>query len=446
MRGIEVIPSAKRFINSLRNMGYNFSQAVADLVDNSIEADATQVAIDIEFDGDDSWVRIADNGRGMKPKELQEAMRYGSERDYDSNDLGRFGLGLKTASMSQCRRLSVASRSNPTRMGVVAYLWDLDHVERTNRWEILPIERNGLGPTIRQPLKDSTGTVVLWQRLDRILDDHEHPYGEAARKRLSQECRELELYLGMIFHRFLTGEVRGKRLKLRLNGNDIRPWDPFCRTETKTRRLQPIPIAVQHEKKSCEVLLEPYILPHQDDFSSPAAFRDASGLAGWNQQQGFYIYRAGRMIQSGGWSSLHARDEHLKLARVALSFPPSLDEVFKINVAKMSVQLPAQIRYMVQNAIVPVRKLAREVYDRKPGRSKVPKPSPPSVSSHSDPAPTTSSAPRNTAAETPTSDGIDPVRLLSIEEWSERLLAAANDHERPVVESVLSRLRKQLEG
>src|ERR1700757_2429541 len=100
-KGHELIPSAKRLIKSLRDMGYDFSQAVADIVDNSIEARATVVAIDVEFDGDDSWVRVADNGTGMRPEELREAMRYGAQREYEEDDLGKFGLGLKTASMSQ---------------------------------------------------------------------------------------------------------------------------------------------------------------------------------------------------------------------------------------------------------------------------------------------------------------------------------------------------------
>jgi DNA topoisomerase VI subunit B len=151
-KGHELIPSAKRLIMSLRDMGYDFSQAVADIVDNSIEAHSTVVAIDIEFDGDDSWVRISDNGKGMKPEALREAMRYGAERDYDQDDLGKFGLGLKTASMSQCQCLSVASRWNRERSDIVAYSWDLEHIEKTNRWEILPLERNGIGPAIRQPL------------------------------------------------------------------------------------------------------------------------------------------------------------------------------------------------------------------------------------------------------------------------------------------------------
>lgn len=434
MSGLELIPSARRLIKSLRDMGYDFSQAVADVVDNSLEAHSTLVAVDVEFDGDNSWLRIADNGRGMKPDELREAMRYGAERDYDVDDLGKFGLGLKTASMSQCQRLSVASRWNPDRADIAAYSWDLDHIERSNRWEILPLDKNGLGITIRQPLKDTTGTVVLWERLDRILG-YRHPYGETARKRLSQMCRDVEFHLGMVFHRFLTGEARRRRFKILLNGNEVRPWDPFCRSEAKTRRLQSIPIPVEYEGVSGRVLLEPFVLPHQDDFSSSEAFRIASGPANWNQQQGFYIYRAGRMIQSGGWSNLRAPDEHTKLARVAVSFSPELDEAFKINVAKMRVQLPSSIRETVRDAIVPVVKLAREVYDRKPAKSAVrAKPLQDSgissaINSHS-------------FQKADNSQNPFP-QLMTFGQWSDLVLAETKAEERPMVEAVLKRVQKK---
>lgn len=440
MSGLEVIPSAKRLIRSLRDLGYDFSQAVADIVDNSIEARATLVAIDVEYDGDDTWVRIADNGRGMKPDELREAMRYGAEREYDVDDLGKFGLGLKTASMSQCQRLSVASRWNSDRAAIAAYAWDLDHIVRTNRWEILPLDRNGLGPAIREPLKDTTGTVVLWQRLDRILG-YKHPYGESARKRLSQMCRDIELHLGMVFHRFISGEVRNKRLKLLLNGNEIKPWDPFCRSEPKTKELHVVKLPVEHEGVSGEVTFHPYVLPHQDDFSTQEAFRLASGPASWNQQQGFYIYRAGRMIQSGGWSHLRAPDEHTKLARVAVHFSPKLDEAFKINVAKMRVQLPAQIRDEVRDATGPVMKLAREVYDRKTNRAS--RGSPPGgatpTAGGSQPGVPSAAVPGNSTD--PRHPPGEPV--LTFDQWATKVLAAANELERPVVDKVLSRIRRK---
>lgn len=434
----EVIPSARRLIHSLRDMGYDFAQAVADVVDNSIEAGATNISIDVRFEGDDSWVRIVDNGEGMDDDQLKEAMRYGSEREYSKEDLGKFGLGLKTASMSQCQCLTVASRSKSTKTDITAYTWDLDHIERTNRWEILPVTHPSIQKAIRHSLKDSHGTVVLWQRLDRILG-YQHPYGENARKRLLLICREIEQHLGMVFHRFITGEVRGKRFNLTLNKNPIKPWDPFCRTEAKTKKIPRMSVPLEYEGIKGSVQMEPFILPHQDDFSSPEAARHASGPALWNQQQGFYIYRADRMIQSGGWSGLRANDEHTKLARIALNFSPNLDEAFKINVAKMRVQLPAQIRETMRDAVSPIAKLAREVYDRKLDK-------PAAVSAYS--AGTNGPKPEAHAFQSPhisrnatLKEAGENTPTLTLLQWSQRLLAVATGEERPVIEKVLRRIK-----
>ena len=114
--------------------------------------------------------------------------------------------------------------------------------------------------------------------------------------------------------------------------------------EGGTKRLEP-PVTLHwndHEGTRAEVLSpsKPFVVPHQADFSSAEAHAAAAGPLRWNRQQGFYVYRADRMIQSGGWSNLRTLDEHSKLARVALSFDPRLDDAFRINVAKMRVQLP----------------------------------------------------------------------------------------------------------
>jgi len=361
---LEVIPAAKRLIGSLRDMGYEFATAVADLVDNSIEAGATIISIDIEFEGENSWVRIADNGVGMSSAALREAMRYGSSREYSLNDLGKFGLGLKVASLSQCQRLTVASRSSRQRSEVVAYCWDLGHIERTNRWELVPVTRDVGGPSLLTPLRHGTGTVVLWERLDRILG-YETPGGESARRRLTVMCREVEGHLSAVFHRFLSGEVTGRpALQILLNGSSVEPWDPFAREEPGTKSLPPVNLTVTHGGVRGRLTLEPFVLPHQSDFSCSDSFRRASGPANWNQQQGFYVYRANRLIQSGGWCRIRTLDEHTKLARVALRFSPQLDNAFRVNVAKMRVQLPSGMREVITDAIAPVTKLANYVYRR----------------------------------------------------------------------------------
>jgi len=376
--GVQVIPGAKRLIRSLRDMGYEFATAVADLVDNSIEARANTVRINVEWSGEDSHVMISDNGVGMSSNELRESLRFGSERDYESDDLGKFGLGLKTASLSQCLRLTVASRRNENRADIDAYCWDLGHIDATNRWEILPVKTADLQNVARTHLKETTGTVVIWEQLDRILG-YKRPDGEMARKQLMVMCRELEEHLSMVFHRFLAGEVRGRRLAIYINDNKIVPWDPFARGEENTSKLESISLRLEGGKGKSDVVIEPYVLPAQAKFSSPEAFNRASGPDKWNRQQGFYIYRADRMIQSGGWSNLRTLDEHLKLARVALHFSPKLDDEFKINVPKMRVALPAELKDSIQKALAPTLKLANAAY-RAGEKSSLKMPSMPSPS------------------------------------------------------------------
>jgi hypothetical protein len=367
----ELIPSARRLISSLRDMGYDFPSAVADIVDNSIEAGAGRVSIDIRNDGDDSSVRICDDGKGMKPAEVREALRYGSTREYDQEkSLGKFGLGLKTASMSQCQHLLVASRSNPNQPQICAYAWDLAHIVETDRWEILDVGREEHTELLREPLLARTGTVVLWRRLDRILG-LKHPYSGMIKKRILGMCSELEEHLAMVFHRYLAGEAGRRRVRISVNGKPLRPWDPFVRTEKSTVRLEPVVLKYDHDGIKGSVLMEPYVLPHQDEFSSPEAHGVAAGSLRWNRQQGFYIYRADRMVQSGGWSNLRTLDEHTKLARVALSFDPCLDDAFRINVAKMRVQLPRQLCEGIEKAMAPVVKTAQAAYRRSSSSGRV---------------------------------------------------------------------------
>ena len=366
-------------------------------------------------------------------------------------------------------RLTVASRQNEARADINAYCWDLGHIEATNRWEILPVKSADLQPQARQHLKETTGTVVIWERLDRILG-YKRPDGEAARKQLNTMCRALEEHVAMVFHRFLEGAVRGKRLAIYLNGNKVVPWDPFARTEGNTQKLEPVVLRVEQEKGKSDVVLEPYVLPAQARFSSPEAFHRASGPNKWNRQQGFYIYRADRMIQSGGWSNLRTLDEHNKLARVALYFSPKLDDEFKINVPKMRVVLPAAIRDDMLKAVAPVVRLANAAYragERGTGGGMPPRPpvsrpgpgaapaggsTPSGPPSNTGPSPSPS-APVGAPGASSTGGGGGngtggstdgpPIDLKYIESLLERV---ARPDEWPVVQRVVARARQTFTG
>lgn len=405
--GVESIPGARRLIRSLRDMGYEFESAVADLIDNSIAARANTVRVNSHWAGADSYVSIADNGVGMSAQELREALRFGAERDYDDDDLGKFGLGLKTASLSQCRKLIVASRQNESRADINAYCWDMSHIEATNKWEILPVRSADLPEQVRRHLKETTGTVVIWQQLDRILG-YNNPEGEPARKRLIDMCAVLEEHVAMVFHRFLENKVRGKRLAIYIQDGKVTPWDPFVANEAKRKVLEPLSLKVEGHVGRSDVVFEPFVLPAQSMFSSSEAHKRASGPAQWNRQQGFYIYRADRLIQSGGWSNVRTLDEHLKLARIAVYFSPKLDEEFKINVPKMKVAFPSEIRADVEKAVKTWTKIADETYRtaNKAAGGASPPPSPVSIApTGGKPGTRSTAAPWPSPSPAPTSAG-----------------------------------------
>ncbi|MGJ6125547.1 ATP-binding protein [Mycolicibacterium sp. Y3] len=379
----EVVPAAARTISSLRDIGYELPQAIADLVDNSVSAGASCVNVDLIFDGTDSWIRVSDNGSGMDTSTLTEALRYGSVRDYDGDDLGKFGFGLKTASTSQCRRVVVASRRSPERARIEARALDLEHIEKTDRWEILIVDPSERPAHLTDPLQETTGTVVLWEDLDRVLD-YKDPWGGWAKRKLLEQAEAVAEHLGMVFHRFISGEVKRTRLKIFVNGSKVEAWDPFCKAETATTPLPEHDFRVASENGVGIVRVRPYVLPEKGDFSDVAAWQRASGPLKWNRQQGFYVYRANRLIQWGGWSRMRTSDEHLKLARVAIDFSPDLDSTFGINISKAIVKLPSDLRSDLEPVVAQVVRVANQRYrkESKSGGPSQPSPRP----SHSPPS------------------------------------------------------------
>lgn len=372
----EVVPSAARTIASLRDIGYDLPRAVADIVDNSIAAGASRVDIKLRFEGPDSWIRISDNGDGMDAATLVEAMRYGSERDYDTDDLGKFGFGLKTASTSQCRRLTVASRRSEKHRRYEVRCLDLQHIEETNRWEVLVLEGSDRPDHLLEPLQGAPGTVVLWEDLDRVLD-YKDPFGQWAKRRMLELAAEIDEHLSMVFHRFLAGEVRAQKLAITVNGSKVRAWDPYCRAEAKTTEMPAKDLQVTGADGLGIVRVRPFVLPQQTEFSDEAAWRRASGPAKWNRQQGLYIYRANRLIQSGGgWNRIRTLDEHTKLARVAVDFFPELDASFGINIAKAFVQLPDDLRSQLEPIVTQVAREADRRYRTGGRRARPQRPAP----------------------------------------------------------------------
>lgn len=355
-------PSAARLTSSLRDVGYDFVSAIADLIDNSISADATDIRVEIEFAGWDSTIYIADNGSGLNPRGMIEALRFGSRRTYESGQLGRYGLGLKTASLSQARSVTVVSRPADRKRPVWRSL-DLDLIAELDEWVLAENPRDRAIARSEKMLGTGTGTVVIWQNLDRVLPPSGAESGWA-RRRFETLVDKTKRHLAVVFHRFLTGENKAPRINLRVNGEKVRPWDPFVRREPGTQQLPAQNFELENATGVGVVELRRYILPDKKSFSSLDAFEGAAGPLNWNRQQGLYIYRENRLVQWGSWGGTRGIDEHTKLARASLDFTYDLDEVFNINVAKMRVSVPAQLKQMLDRPVSELCILADRVYRR----------------------------------------------------------------------------------
>jgi Histidine kinase-, DNA gyrase B-, and HSP90-like ATPase len=330
-------PRASAMIESLRAFGYNLQTAIADLIDNSISAGARNVWLSFCWDGASSHMSIRDDGFGMTEMQLISAMRPGSQSPLekrDPDDLGRFGLGLKTASFSQCRRLTVASRSENHEVAIRQ--WDLDYVIQVDDWRLLHTPAEGSAQKLNDLGNMPHGTIVLWECLDRIVD-RAKTNDQKAQDDFLETVEVVENHLAMVFHRFL--EERD-RLKIWINHHPVEPWNPFLLDAQATQILPLETLNFRGET----VRVQPYILPHHSKIDLDS-YNKAAGLNGWNAQQGFYVYRSERLLVAGDWLSLgYHKDEHCKLARIQVDLPNSMDSDWNIDIKKSRARPPAPLK------------------------------------------------------------------------------------------------------
>ena len=357
----DALPNAAKFMREvLRGSDYSFESAIADVVDNSIEASAKNVSIWVDYDNLE--LLVIDDGKGMSDSVHKESMKIASEtRSYSTSDLGKYGTGMKAASLSQARRLTVGTIAQGASKVSVRCL-DMDHIEATNDWAKLTLikDADSLPERAREFFKSSQGTVIVWQLLDRVFADGRMD-SSAASKELKDQTRIAENHLAMVFHRFLVGRTKSKKkVTISINGNKIKAWDPFVLDE-KTVKFSEVPVSVN----GSTVLFTGYVLPSEKEFSSKQAFAAASGPKKWNDSQGFYVYRNDRLIRWGGWLKTRASDEHTKLARISLDFTSELDAVFQVNVAKSGVTLPLAVKTMFAEQIKDLAAAAQKRYRSK---------------------------------------------------------------------------------
>ena len=347
---LELPPRASALVESLRDMGYSLPTALADVIDNSITAKARNIQLLADTHDDDPAIGILDDGVGMTRDELLEAMRPGTQGPHEVRsdyDLGRFGLGLKTASFSQCRRLTVTTRKDGA---VSCAVWDLDTVAARDLWVVeTPPTTKGVRWSQRL---DEDGTLVVWEKLDRLIG----PDGQGARQDLVRQLNEAASHIEFVFHRFMAGR-KGKRISISLNNRNLRPFDPFHSKHAATQHHQEDIISLAGNT----IRIWPVTLPHHEKVTD-AEWKRHAGNDGYVSNQGFYLYRNRRLIVHGTWFRLARQLELTKLARVGIDIPNTLDAEWKIDVRKASAQPPAPVRDRLKKIIERMGVPSRRTY------------------------------------------------------------------------------------
>ena len=352
VREEELGPRASVLIESLRDIGYSLPTAIADVVDNSIAAGARRIDIFAKTHSRTPAIGILDDGSGMTRSELLEAMRLGTRSSLDvrsASDLGRFGLGLKTASFSQCRRLTVLTRKNGIASNAT---WDLDSVAERDKW-IVEIPDNFDGVPWSESLT-SDGTLIVWQKLDRLVGRAD----PADQEDLVRQLAEVADHIEFVFHRFLSGKERpNSKVRMFLNRRELNPFDPFNSNHPATQRAPDEVIRLRGK----EIRIRPVTLPHHDKVSQEE-WRRLAGREGYVKNQGFYLYRNRRLIIHGTWFGITRQTELTKLSRVLIDLPNDLDADWKIDVKKASAQPPPPVRRRLRQLLERIGAASKRTY------------------------------------------------------------------------------------
>lgn len=346
-------PDPERMIEGLRDTGYEFDTAIADIVDNSIAASSTKVDIQLAMD----WrgeirLSIADDGDGMDLDGLKNAMRYGAKKRPNPASLGKYGLGLKTASTAFCRALTLVSRPS----GVEAPLsatWDLDHVAKVQSWSLMMSENPDEEAVqhLNTIAANHSGTVVVWDKVDRLMTkDYQNKAGKRAQKALERKVEGLRQHLAMIFQRFLdTADERARNVRISVNNVTLKAWDPFVRGLSELIAKD----AIEAENTSgepAEFTVRAYTLPRREEFPTPELAKEAMLSS---DRQGIYVYRENRLIHESDWLGLYQKEPHFTLLRVEFSFDHKLDDAFQLDIKKSQIILDEALATWLQDQFLP---------------------------------------------------------------------------------------------
>lgn len=357
METVKSIPEARLLLASLRSVGYSEEAAIADLIDNCISAGASKINID--FDWDNQRIIIRDNGMGMSQSDLYENMRIGSsdpEAKRDTSDLGRFGMGMKTAAFSLGKKLCVITKKDGE---ISNATWDLDMIPEIG-WQLIVLPKDQLIIS-KCLLNEDNGTIVVVENLDRIIDSSDLV---KAKKHFYSVIKKVEKHISLVFHRFMTED----ELVIEINGNPVQSWDPFITANGATQELPEE--YIWSEDSNTEVVIQPYVLPHKTKFKSDMQYQAAGGPKGWNYHQGVYVYRNRRLIICGTWFDYIKKEPVYNLARIKVDISSDGDSDWKIDIKKSSAALPIYAKEAVERAIEISTEVSAKVYNSRGSYSK----------------------------------------------------------------------------
>jgi hypothetical protein len=361
-KSIVVKPDPKRVIEGLRDTGYKFESAIADIVDNSLGAEATvvKIKVDVELDGCIS-VFIADNGKGMNEDDLINAMRYGSQARSCALSLCKFGLGLKTASTAFCRKLSVVSKDK-TSENYWKATWDLDHVSEVRDWEVLLPEVNVEEiDRLKQVAGEGSGTLIIWEKVDRLIKINGAQNGRQTQQAVFNIVKKIKEMLPMIYQRFLDPKYPNTpKIKIFVNDEELEAWDPFVPDESQIVGNEKIELQnPKDEKNTASIEVIAYVLPRREAFKSQDLAKKARIR---NDYQGIYVYRENRLIYGPDWFNIYTKEPHSTLLRVSFSFNHELDDAFHIDIKKSQVIPAPDLMEWIEKFLQSPRRAAAQVY------------------------------------------------------------------------------------
>jgi len=372
----DVTPNPEYLIKSIAEQGYSLESALADLIDNSISANATQVEVLIKTNKEPFILYLTDNGDGMDEETLKASMHFPStspDSSRDLNDLGRFGLGMKTASFSQTRKFTVLSRKK----GSIQYharTWDLEALE-DNKWQLIVNTQQEIEQIVTQYQTQSSDNlnqfenyepniIIVWHGLYKY---EEYLEEGNRRKALKREITEVTTdHLSLVFHRFM--ERKRLPLQIRVNNIQLEPFNPFPEKNLRSIEFK------QKGFGTDSIKLEGFILPStsikeaEDSYTSIWTTKYRSLL----DMEGIYIYRADRIILFGGWNGLIRKAPRLQLARLRVNIGNSVDHLLHLNVAKSQVIIPHELKDAFESYINELKDEAKKEFFNR-GISKFPK-------------------------------------------------------------------------